>query len=232
MIDIRPPELWHAHSFLAIVGTEVAYFVVVVVLCMIIYFKTREIYDLTKYKGLFYFRNTFLFFAIAYFFRMLQSLYLISARTTDFLPFSPLLYFNPIVLFLTAYFSSMAILSLTYSTMWKRVETKAVNQDYVLNFIAIGIALITLVTGKFVFLAAVQLLMVLLAVALAYIDHKTREMFLSKLHVTYIFLFVFWVTSLLVLARIAFLSLEFRALLYAISIIVLLSIAYRVVKRL
>ncbi|MFO7966075.1 MAG: hypothetical protein R6U44_00555 [Archaeoglobaceae archaeon] len=231
MINIRL-ELWHSHSFLAIVGTEIAYFVIVVLLCMIIYFKTREIYDLTKYKGLFYFRNTFLFFAIAYFFRMLQSLYLISAQTTGFLPFFPLLYFNPVVLFLTAYFSSMAILSLTYSTMWKSVETKTVNQDYILNFIAIGIALITLVTGKFMFLAATQMIMVLFAVALLYIDHKTRKTFLSKLHVTYILLFVFWITSLLVLARIGFLSLEFRALLYAISIIVLLSIAYRVVRRL
>ncbi|MFP3910175.1 MAG: hypothetical protein ACLFVI_04030 [Archaeoglobaceae archaeon] len=231
MTDIGLP-LWHSHSFLAIVGTEIAYFVIVVLLCMIIYFKTREIYALTKYKGLFYFRNTFLFFAIAYFFRMLQSLYLISARTTEFLPFFPLLYFNPIVLFLTAYFSSMAILSLTFSTMWKRVEAKTVNQDYILNLIAIGIALITLVTGKFMFLAVIQLVLVLFAVALAYIGHKTRKTFLSKLHVTYILLFVFWITSLLVLARIAFLSLEFRAPLYAISIMILLSIAYRVVRRL
>ncbi len=231
MADMRPGP-WHSNDFLAIVGTEIAYFVIVVLLCMIIYFKTREIYDLTKYKGLFYFRNTFLFFAIAYFFRLLQSLYVVLARTTDFAFFPPW-YLIPIVLFLTAYFSSMAILSLTFSTIWKRVETQTINQDIVLNLIAIGIALITFLTRSPMFLVAIQLILIIFAVAMAYSNSKSeKKTFLSRLHITYILLFVFWITSLLVLARIPFLSLEFRAPLYAISVIVLLSIAYRVVRRL
>lgn len=52
MVDMEP---FHSHNFLEIVGTEIAYLIIVVILCMIIYFKTREIYNLTKYKALFYF---------------------------------------------------------------------------------------------------------------------------------------------------------------------------------
>ncbi len=53
-------------------AVELGYTLIVVFICFIIYFKTREIYDLTKYEGIEYFRNTFLFFGLAYIFRFLN----------------------------------------------------------------------------------------------------------------------------------------------------------------
>ncbi|MCK5698593.1 MAG: hypothetical protein KAH93_02010, partial [Candidatus Aenigmarchaeota archaeon] len=47
-------------------GIELAYTFIVVVLCFLVYYKTREIYDLTGYKGIKYFRRAFLFFGLAY----------------------------------------------------------------------------------------------------------------------------------------------------------------------
>jgi uncharacterized membrane protein len=41
---------------------ELVYTIIVVFLCLTIYYKTREIYDLTKYEGVKYFRITFLFY--------------------------------------------------------------------------------------------------------------------------------------------------------------------------
>ena len=45
---------------------ELIYTTIIVIFCYLIYHKTKEIYNLTKYKGIHYFRNTFLFFALAY----------------------------------------------------------------------------------------------------------------------------------------------------------------------
>ena len=45
---------------------ELVYTVIAVIFCMAIYFKTKESYELTKYEGIKYFRDAFLFLGLSY----------------------------------------------------------------------------------------------------------------------------------------------------------------------
>ncbi|MBU1976265.1 MAG: hypothetical protein KKG59_07725, partial [Nanoarchaeota archaeon] len=53
---------------------ELIYTLLIVFLCGFVYFKTTELYQLSKYKGISFFRNAFLFFGLAYAARLLLHL--------------------------------------------------------------------------------------------------------------------------------------------------------------
>ena len=50
-------------------GSELIYSFVIILCSLMVYFGTKELYELSSYKGIKYFREAFLFFAIAYAFR-------------------------------------------------------------------------------------------------------------------------------------------------------------------
>ena len=52
-------------------SSEIIYSFVIIFCSLLVYFGTKEIYELSSHKGIKYFREAFLFFAIAYFFRFL-----------------------------------------------------------------------------------------------------------------------------------------------------------------
>ena len=51
------------------IGAELIYSFVIIACSLMVYYGTKELYELSSYKGIKYFRQAFLFFAIAYFFR-------------------------------------------------------------------------------------------------------------------------------------------------------------------
>ena len=103
---------------LEFLSIEILYSVIVILLCILIYFKTKEVYDLSKHKGIKYFRNTFLFFGMAFFFRLIPVSLIFSRNIAK-----PLL---QISLFLVSYFSILAILSLLSSIIWKKLDDNAI----------------------------------------------------------------------------------------------------------
>ena len=46
-------------------GTELIYSFVIIICSLMVYFGTKELYELSSYKGIKYFRQAFLFFAIS-----------------------------------------------------------------------------------------------------------------------------------------------------------------------
>ncbi|KAF5428393.1 hypothetical protein C5S42_03390, partial [Candidatus Methanomarinus sp.] len=64
-------------------AVELGYTLIIVFICLLIYLKTKEIYDLTNHKGIYYFRNTFLFFGLAYLFRFIFMSFLLTKITFD-----------------------------------------------------------------------------------------------------------------------------------------------------
>ena len=52
---LKGPDLW----------VELTFATIIVVASLIIYLRTKELYELSEHKGIKYFRNTFLFFALA-----------------------------------------------------------------------------------------------------------------------------------------------------------------------
>src|SRR3989339_186034 len=106
-------------------GTEFLFTVIAVVFCFLIYFKTKESYQLTKYKGIKYFRVAFLFFGLSYILRFLFSLVLLSKIAFDFI--LPRGMFAPLFILPLGYFSTIGIIYLIFSAVWKKFDNKGVH---------------------------------------------------------------------------------------------------------
>jgi len=210
---------------------EVAYLILVFVLCMLVYFKTQEIYELTAEKSVRYFRNSFLFLGLAYFSRSLLYL-LISWGVLFEVP--PQMFFGDLRIvailsgFLLVYFGSLSILYLIFSLIWKKFDLN----EALMHLIALSMAFLVLLFKAFELLAISQIsLFAILAVAI-YVSYKGSEVkrpFWSGIYPLYLLLFVFWVLNVLIIAlRIPF---EVRAFLYVASGLIIVYIAYRVLKK-
>jgi len=95
---IMPPPLFLINPNFLI---ELVYSVILTISCLIIYFKTSEIYKLTSHKGIKYFRMTFLFFAASYFLRFFTKMFVLGLIFTgtrlhagQFIPFTSLFNFH------------------------------------------------------------------------------------------------------------------------------------------
>ena len=125
-----PPEL----------GTELVYSFVIILCSLMIYFSTKEMYKLTSYKGIKYFRLAFLFFAIAFF---LQYFSIFLMKFLDLIPFFS---FSPkealtAILILFIYSSALGTLYLIHSVTWKKWDSKYA--VVIFNLIAILIAILS-----------------------------------------------------------------------------------------
>ena len=70
------------------IGAELIYSFVIIVCSLMVYYATKEMYELSSYKGIKYFRQAFLFFAIAYFFRYFIQFFLVFFNIKDILTFT------------------------------------------------------------------------------------------------------------------------------------------------
>ena len=113
----------------ATMSGEILYSFVIIICSLMIYFTTKELYELTSHKGIKYFRLSFLFFALAYFFRSFIKITLLSLETRDLISVMPT--FASITFFAFMYFSSMAIFYLLYSVICKKWES--VSTIYILH---------------------------------------------------------------------------------------------------
>lgn len=192
---------------------EISYTLIIVFLCFSIYYKTRDLYDLTKYEGIKYFRITFLFFGLAFLFRFLSVLAMLMELTFD-LDLSMYL-FRILPLVFNGYFSTMAILSLTYSLIWKDLQIK--HMLILSNAIAIMISVIAFVSRSPVILIESQAVLLILTLILAFIVYrKSRK--ISHLFIIYVLFFLFWLVNLLALGPRRFLPFEIHTIFQIISI--------------
>lgn len=202
-------------------AVELSYTLIVVFFCFMIYIKTKEMYDLTKYKGIQYFRITFLFFGLAYLFRFAFILLLLIRATFDVYSLS--IAFKLVPLILSGYFSTMAILSLTYSTIWKKIHIK--HTFLISNAIAVLISGIALISISPIPLIVSQA--VLLIFTMGYtIYSQSRK--ISPLFVLYIMFFLFWIVNLFTLGPKRFLPFEIQILLNIVSVVLIGIIYYKV----
>ncbi|MBN2067969.1 MAG: hypothetical protein JW744_05875 [Candidatus Diapherotrites archaeon] len=209
---------------------ELAYFLIVFGVCLIVYLKTRELYSISQHRGLFHFRNIFLFFGVAYFFRLVQVLNFLSQETLDlglgrgFFPF---------VMPVVSFFSTMALLSLLMSVLTRNIDSNVKRVDYTLYAIAFVSSLVVFATRSENIMMAIQTIILAVSVLFLFVEpsEKTRKRLFSPNRVTYLLLAVLWIVNLLAFSR-AMLSLEFKLLLYCISAAVFISVLLRVQKRL
>jgi len=206
-------------------AVEISYTLVVVFLCFMIYFKTREIYDLTKHEGIQYFRITFSFFGLAYLLRFLSILFIPMGVTFDSHLLTHIFRIFPMVF--SGYFSTMAILSLTYSTIWKKLQIKHTLLTF--NAVSVLISVIAFITRSPSLLILSQAVLLSFTIIMAtYTDSRSRK--ISPLFILYILFFLFWMANLFTLDPRRFLPIEIQILFRIVSIAVVGIIYYKVAK--
>ncbi len=210
---------------------KLVYAVVVTFSCFLVYLKTKELYELTAHKGIKYFRNTFLFFGIAYLIRIF--LYsIISISSTLMLSRFFMHLMTNLSFFVMIYASSMAFIYLLLSVFWKKIDKKLFNNPYLLNLIALIIAIASLDEHHPLIFLVLQTILLMLLIVLGYYNNKSsKKEPMSKLYKIYLMIFILWLVSNL-LEFVMHLSYIIGWVIYLLSITLFLIILLRVSKKL
>jgi len=208
-------------------AAELGYTLIVVFLCLMIFFKTREIYDLTRHEGINYFRITFLFFALAYIFRFLHIFSILEKITFDTDSMMDIFRIFQFPLVFNGYFSTLAILSLTYSIIWKKLHIK--HALLLFNVIAVLISGIAFFSRSPLLLILAQAVLLIFTIILAcYFYIRSRKF--SQLFLLYVLFLLFWVVNLFALGPRRFIPFEIQTVFQIISIAVIGIIYYKVAR--
>lgn len=221
---ISPIQQFMAGAF----GIELIYSFVIIVCSLMVYFGTKELYELSSYKGIKYFRKAFLFFAIAYFFRSVIEFCLMFFNFNEIIEISPRI-LGIFTLFLFMYFSLMALFYLLYSVVWKKWNGNS-KKIYLFHLIAGVIALLSLINRNiWVHLLLNIFIFICVAVA-AYAVHRESRRKKNKLYAIYILLFAFYILNIIDILIPRFLE-TFRLIIYLASTGIFLLILYKVLKK-
>lgn len=212
------------------IGAELIYSFVIIVCSLMIYYATREMYELSSYKGIKYFRRAFLFFAIAYFFRYFIRFILVFFNLREILEVSPR-FIGWISLFIFLYFSLMSVFYLLYSVMWKKFNNSKI-KIYWLNIFALLIALICVFLRSIAIYIILNLLLLVFGcftLLIAYKNSKNKKRG-KDLFVIYFLLFIFLILNIVDILVPKFLEF-YRIVIYLISIFLFMAILYKVLKK-
>lgn len=214
-------------------GTEIIYSFVIIVCSLIIYFGTKELYELSSYKGIKYFRQSFLFFAIAYFFRSFIKFALVYFDVVRILDVSPRVFgliFGRLTLFVFMYFSSMAVFYLLYSLMFKKWENK--NRTYLFHLLAFLISFVIIISGSSLIYLMINLFLFIFAAFIGYNSYRNSENKAKghNLYFIYILLFIFWILNILDILIPNFFQ-TFQLFIYLVSLGIFLTILYKVIRK-
>jgi hypothetical protein len=175
---------------------ELVFTVIAVFLCFLIYFKTRESYELTKHKGIRYFRDAFLFLGLSFVMRFFFSLIMFSSFAFDFI--IPRDMFGLLFILPLGYFSTMGIFYLIFGTIWKRVDNKAML--IIGHITAVALSVISFITRSHIILLLLQSILLVIVVILSFIAHKSEKK-LSQTRILYILVAALWLINLWIIDR-------------------------------
>ena len=202
---------------------EIGYTLLILFFCFFVYYKTNIFYKLTKYKGIQFFRHAFLFFGFAYLSRLLLHLVIITGIQLNL--FIPRRALFPISMIFVGYFSTMAILYLTYSNVWKKFKK---NQFLIFaNILAILISLISFLFRSHQLMVLLQLIIIIAAAIVVFSKPKKIKK-ISNVRIIYLLLFIFWILNLFFLSPGRFIPFELNVLLRTISLVIFGIIFYKI----
>jgi hypothetical protein len=227
------------------VGMDVLYSFVIILCSLMVYYGTKELYELTGHKGIKYFRLSFLFFAIAYFFRSFIKflVYFFGVKAIREIP----QFIAPLSLFVFIYASTMAAFYLFYSVVCKKFE----NKSFIFHIFAIIVSLIiVLFMGSMLYLWINIILFLLLAIGIIimHLNNKSsREAVLkaiprkksnvksivhkeNRFFIVYILLYAFWILNVIDILLPNIIG-TYQLSLYLVSIGIFMLILFKVLKR-
>jgi len=214
-------------------GAELFYSFVIIVCSLMIYFGTKELYELSSYKGINYFRTAFLFFAIAYFFRSFIKFVILYFGTEEILEFSPIA-FGAAGLFtqlLFVYFSSMSVFYLLYSVMYKKWSNHSY-MIYLFHALAVVMAIVSVLSGNPILYLGLNVFLLLVVIFIVYASYQNKKKRKKghNLYLIYLLLSVFWILNI-VDALIPQFFAGFQLFIYMASTTIFLLILYKVTKK-
>jgi len=212
-------------------GTELIYSFVIMMCSLMVFFGTKQLYELSSHKGIKYFRLAFLFFAIAYFFRYFIKFFVEFFNVTTIYELSPMLFdpAGPLTLFVFMYLSSISVFYLLYSVMekkWNNSEKKI----YLIHIAAIIISFISTMSRDGIFLLLVNIFLFTIVSLVFYIARKNSKKKKHTFYAVYMLLVFFWILNILDILIPSFFQ-GFQLIIYLFSIAIFLAIQYRVIKR-
>jgi len=190
-----------------------------------IFHRTKELYQLSKRDGVFFFRNIFLFFSIAYIIRaIVVSIQLLSDFTQ--------MVFDIKLLFLsTFFFTYVSLVLLGYLAvviLFAKSNYKRVIVNSTVHWAALFVSSITFLFHSYFLLLVLEF--ILLVVLSGVILSKKTHMSFSK--VNYMLLILVWILNTGILVRLFSLPLPYRSLVYLVTIGVFCVLLIRIEKRL
>lgn len=209
-------------------GTEVIYAFVIIVCSLIIYFGTKEIYELTKHEGIKYFRRAFLFFAIAFLFGTFIKFLLVYFGINSTINLPPRLV-GFLSLFVFVYAGTMASLYLVQSLWWKKFKWVSA-RPYLLHVLAIVLAIIGVFYRNLEFLILINVLLLIFVIFFAFSGEKNSKNKHGKMGWIYVLLFIFWILNIYDILIPNNLG-SGQILLYLSSLGIFLTILYKALKR-
>lgn len=205
-------------------GSELVYTILIILFCLLIYFKTKEAYSLTKHKGIKYFRLSFLFFSIAYASRLI--LFVLIFGTDAIFGAQSIRGIMPVSNSIVGFFSTIAILYLTYSTIWQKIDTeKFLSFTFITAFIISVFANLYRSPGV---LSIIQLLLIATSIVIIFVNHKNNKK-LSTV-ILYLLIFLFWFINILILQSRNMIPIELKIIFQILSIIVFILIFLKIKK--
>lgn len=220
--------------FLSNFGTELIYSFIIIVCSLIIYIGTKELYELSSHKGIKYFRQAFLFFALAYFFRSFIKLIVFYFNTQGILSISPRL-FNPLISQITLvfflYFSAMAVFYLLYSVMWKRWNGND-KKIYLFHMFSFAISLFIVLSRNALAYLGANFLLFFIVLFVVYISYKNKKTKTHKhnLYIIYLLLSFFWILNIIDILIPSFFQ-NFQLFIYLASSTIFFIMVYKVLKK-
>jgi len=208
---------------------ELVYSIIVMVSCLIIYFKTSEIYKLTSHKGIKYFRMTFLFFAAAYFLRFFSKILILGLILLETRP--PSREFIPLTSLLLLYTGFMATFYLLYGLSRKIFGKNLPETTDIFHVIAILLSSIIVFLGMPIIFIAIILSLLFYLLFVGYSDYikSKKKKGLPQFYIVYFLLMLFSMFNIVDILIPDVFGMT-KILIYFFSISLFLLILYKVLK--
>lgn len=176
---------------LQIIGLETIYALLVILPSLLIFSKTRKLFRFSNYKGIKYFSNAFLFFAIGFILRYFVVLNkIISGNLLATIQSFDLL------LIAMEFFMIVPGMFLLYALVWKNFEhllysKKPVNLAiFLMYFVALLLAVLDYVFSTFLFLFVSQIILFSVASVIAYTNYRVKRQYFKQFYFISMFLFL------------------------------------------
>jgi len=205
-------------------GLDIAFTLVMFLFFVLIYIKTREIYTLSKHRGIKYFRDAFLFFGLSYILRLVLSLVLLLGEA-DFSDFYKII-FPPLILLL-GYLSTLSILYLIFSLCWKSFNNRILICSGHAFALILSIFSVILRSHLIILLSQFILIIVIIIIGLL---RRTEQKKVSQTKTLYFLVAFLWLINLFVIGRIRHLHFFVSLISELVSLFVVIIIYLRILK--